>query len=161
MVGDSGGSESSSGSSVPPRAPSPRVLLDTNIVLDLVLAREPWASQAKPLWDARDAGRLVVYLPASVLTDVFYICRKQVGADRAKAAVAESMRRCVILSADRALLEAALALPGSDFEDNVQIACAQLAGLDLIVTRNTPDFRHSPIPAVEPADIIGRLAPQP
>lgn len=134
-----------------------RILADTNVVLDLVLAREPWASQAKPMWDARDAGHVVIYLPASVLTDIFYIGRKQIGIDRAKTAVRECLLRCVIISVDRAILEAALALPGNDFVDHVQIVCAQIAGLDLIVTRNTADFAQSPVLAVEPAQVASRL----
>ena len=58
----------------------------------------------------------------------------------------------------RAVLEAALGLPGSDVEDIVQIACAQLGGLDLIVTRDTAGFHHAPMPAVEPAAIASYLA---
>lgn len=46
-------------------SPPIRVLVDTNVVLDVQLAREPWASQAKPLFDARDIGRAILYLPAS------------------------------------------------------------------------------------------------
>lgn len=100
-------------------------LVDTNVSLDLLLEREPWLSQARPLWDARDAGNLFVFLPASVLTDIFYICRKQVGFNRAKQAVQACMQGFAIIAVDRSIVAAALALPGDDFEDNVQIACAQ------------------------------------
>jgi predicted nucleic acid-binding protein len=133
--------------------------VDTNVVLDLLLGREPWASQAKPMWTARDAGQVETYLPASVLTDIFYICRKQIGADPAKLAVEECLQRFVILPVDRTLLEAALQQVGPDFEDNVQIACAQAAGVRLIVTRNVADFAHGSIPAVEPPDVLSHLVP--
>ncbi len=78
-------------------APNLRILLDANIVLDVVLAREPWAGQAKPIFDAGDAGRLFICLPASVLTDIYYICRKQVGARRARAAVEECLKRYTLI----------------------------------------------------------------
>ncbi|HLJ81544.1 MAG TPA: PIN domain-containing protein [Ktedonobacterales bacterium] len=139
------------------RRPPLRAVVDTNVVLDLVLGRESWASQARPMWAARDAKRLEAYLPASVLTDIFYICRKQIGADRAKLAVEECLRRFTILPLDRMLLEAALALPGPDFEDNVQIACARASGLDLIVTRDLAGFADAPIPAVEPSNMPAYL----
>ena len=61
---------------------------------------------------------------------------------------------------DKALLLQARTLVGSDFEDNVQIACAQIADLDLIVTRNTPDFSHVSMPVIEPP-AIARFLPQP
>src|SRR5690348_4532436 len=125
-----------------------RVLVDTNVALDQLLRREPWFSQAQPFWQARDGGLFVAYLPASVLTDMYYIGRKEVGHEQARAGVARCLREFGIVPVYRAVLDAALALPGSDFEDNVQIACARLARLDLIVTRNTRDFRHSPIAAV-------------
>ncbi|MGH2409672.1 MAG: PIN domain-containing protein [Chloroflexota bacterium] len=134
------------------------VLVDTNVVLDLLLARYPWLTDAQPMWDAHDAGHLVVYLPASALTDVYYVCRKLVGADRARQAVEACLQAFSILAVNRVILSAALSLPGRDFEDNVQIACAQGASLSLIVTRDIDGFAHSPILAVAPSDVLGRLA---
>lgn len=122
-----------------------RVLVDTNVVLDWLVDRKPWSDTAQPLWDARDAGLVIAYLPASVVTDIFYIVRRQANITVAFAAV------------DAVLLLQARALPGNDFEDNVQIACAVNAGLDLIVTRNLADFRTSPIPAIEPSQIASYL----
>jgi len=136
-----------------------RVLIDTKVALDQLLRRDPWFSQAQSLWQARDSGQLVAYLPASVLTDIYYIGRKEVGHEHARAGVARCLREFGVISVYRAVLDAALALPGTDFEDNVQIACAQFARLDLIVTRNIRDFRHSPIAAVEPSAVIGYLTP--
>lgn len=136
--------------------PTPvRVLVDTNVPLDLLLGRKPWATEAKPVWDAHDAGRVHVHASASVLTDVYYICRKQIGADRARVAVGECLRRFTILMVDRTILESALRLLGSDFEDDVQIATAQESAMDLIVTRNMADSAHSPIPAIPPSDASG------
>ena len=56
-----------------------RVLVDTNVVLDQLLQREPWYADAQPFWQARDTGRLVAYLPASTITDIFYIGRRHAG----------------------------------------------------------------------------------
>lgn len=135
-----------------------RVLVDTNVWLDLALAREPWASQAKPIWDARDTAQVAVYMPASVLTNSFYVCRRQIGTSQAKAAIAECLRRCINIAVDRTILEGALALAGPDFEDNIQITCAQSASLDLIVTRDASGFAQSPISAIDPAALVARLS---
>ena len=48
-----------------------RILLDTNVVLDVLLKREPWVSEASAIWQANDDGRLVGHLMASALTDIF------------------------------------------------------------------------------------------
>ena len=64
-----------------------RALIDTNVALDWLLDRKPWSDAAQPLWDARDAGIVVAYLPASVITDIFYIVRRQADIPTAFAAV--------------------------------------------------------------------------
>lgn len=134
-----------------------RVLVDTNVVLDQLLQREPWYTTAQPFWQARDAGRLVAYLPASVLTDIFYIGRRHIGAAQARQAVARCLREFGLVPVSRTVLEVALAQAGPDFEDDVQIACAQFAGLDLIITRDAAGFRHSALPVVAPADYLAYL----
>lgn len=134
-----------------------RVLLDTNVLLDLFLNRVPWLTEAQPMWEARDDGRLRAYIPASVLTDVFYITRKQTGTDGARRILQTCLTGFSILRVDRGVMEAALSMPGDDFEDNVQIVCAMSAGLDLVVTRNKDDFRESPISAIEPPEIVSYL----
>lgn len=147
---------------IPPQVvsgPPLRALLDTNIVLDLFLQRDPWSTEAQPMWEARDQGRLLAYMAASALTDIFYICRKQVGIERAKGIVQTCLTGFTIVPVDRDLLERALALPGSDFEDNVQISSALAAGVDLIVSRNTADFKYASLPAVTPLDILSHLPP--
>ncbi|MGZ3582957.1 MAG: PIN domain-containing protein [Ktedonobacterales bacterium] len=133
-----------------------RVLLDTNVVLDWLLDRAPWADEALPLWQARDTGRLIAYIPASVLTDIFYIARRQVGAIAALAGVDQTLALEVV-AVDKAILLRARALPGNDFEDNVVMACAEAERLDFIITRNTDDFQHSPVKAIEPLTLVKHL----
>jgi predicted nucleic acid-binding protein len=48
-----------------------RVLLDTNVVLDVLLNRQPWVNDAAAVWQANDDGRVIVYLAASTFTDIF------------------------------------------------------------------------------------------
>jgi hypothetical protein len=49
-------------------------------------------------------------------------------------------------------------LSGNDFEDNLQIACAILAGLDVIVTRDTKGFGEAPIPVLKPQDLLAQIS---
>ena len=92
-----------------------------------------------------------------MLTDVFSVARRKIGIPGANDAVDRCLAAFEVLAVDKALLQQARTLPGSDFEDNVQIVCAQAAGLDLIVTRNTPDFAHARMPAIEPPAIVRYL----
>jgi predicted nucleic acid-binding protein len=134
-----------------------RVLLDTNLVLDVLLRREPWLAEARALWEAGDAGRLTACIVASTLTDIFYIARKLKGLDLAHRAVQVCLEAFEICPIDRATVELAAALPGPDFEDNLQIACAVQLALDAIVTRDAEGFAQSPIPVWTPAEALSRL----
>jgi predicted nucleic acid-binding protein len=133
------------------------VLIDTNIALDWLLRREPRFSEQRQLWQALDAQRVMGYMPASSVTDVFYIARRLVRVAAALAAVQSCLAAFRIIMVDRETLVDALALFGSDFEDNVQIICALSASLDAIVTRDEDGFGGSPVRVLRPAELIARL----
>ncbi len=135
-----------------------RVLFDTNVVLDVLLKRDPWVKDSAAIWQASDDGRITAHILASTLTDIFYIARKQVGQDAAHVAVRTCLEAFEICAIDRQTLEQAEALPGDDFEDNLQMAGASIAGLDAIATRNKADFADSAVPVLTPVELLAQLA---
>ena len=134
-----------------------RVLLDTNVVLDVLLKRDPWQAEASALWQAVDGGQLTAYLPASAVTDIFYVARKLTDIVRARQSVQVCLDAFTIATVDRAVLERAQVLSGSDYQDNVQIACAELNELDAIVTRDPDDYEGSPSAVWSPAQCLANL----
>lgn len=102
-------------------APGPvrvvNVLLDTNVVLDVLLKRDPWLADSQAVWQASDDGLITGYLMAAALTDILYIARRLTGRDKARQAIVLCMTAFRICPVDRAVLEQALLLPGDDFED--------------------------------------------
>ena len=84
--------------------------------------------------------------------------RKQGGLSHAQAAVKVCLQALSVVAVDRLALELAADWPGADFEDNLQIACAVLSGLDAIVTRDPKGFAGSPVAVLSPAECLGRLA---
>ncbi len=136
-----------------------RLLLDTNVGLDLVLEREPWITEERQFWEAVADGRITGCVSATTITDVFYIVRRATGLPAAHAAVRHCLSAFEIIPVDRSVLERAAALPGHDFEDNVQLACATAARLDAIVTRDPVDFGAASVPVLSPMDVMRRLGP--
>jgi predicted nucleic acid-binding protein len=134
-----------------------RILLDTNVVLDVLLKREPWQADASALWQAVDGGQLTAYIPASAVTDIFYVARRLTDIVRARRSVQVCLDAFNVGTVDRAVLERAQVLSGSDFEDNVQIACAESNELDAIVTRDPSDYEGSPIAVWSPAECLKNL----
>jgi predicted nucleic acid-binding protein len=135
-----------------------RLLFDTNVVLDVLLVREPWAKELKPIWEARRVGRVQGFVAATSLTNIFYIARRLSTAERARQAVRSCMGSLAVIPVDAATVEMADRLPGQDLEDNLQIACALVAGLDGILTRDVAGFAGSPVRAYSPADVRRLLA---
>ena len=134
-----------------------RVLIDTNVVLDVLLKREPWAADAAGVWRLCLEGTVTGYISASSCTDIFYIARRHTDRERARIAVRLCLDTFAVCPIDQSTLEMAYMLPGTDFEDNLQVACSILGGLEFIVTRNGDDFRDSPVPAVTSAELLQRI----
>jgi predicted nucleic acid-binding protein len=135
-----------------------RVLLDTDVVLDLLADRKPFVVEASVLWLAHEQGRLEAYLSPITPINVFYILRKQQGAVQARQVVGQLLATVQVCPLDRAVLDAAYALPMVDYEDAVQAATAAAASLDVIVTRNIKDYADAPLLVLTPAEVLARLA---
>lgn len=132
-------------------------LLDVNILLDVLLDRPPWNVDAKAVWKACDDGRLTGYVSAISLPVIFYIARKSAGIERARQSVRVCLDAFQVCPVDQVVLNEAWALPGSDFEDNVRIACATRAAVDVIVTRDPRGLTNPQVPVVSPAQLLPRL----
>jgi predicted nucleic acid-binding protein len=135
-----------------------KVLLDTNVILDVLLAREPFVAESRAIWDACDDGRLDGNVSAVTLTTVFYVCRHSAGSAKALESVRTCFAAFTVAATTPQMLEAAIQLPGTDFEDNVQIATASAQALEAIVTRDRTGYAASPIPIFTPSELLARLA---
>lgn len=133
------------------------LLLDTNVVLDILLERQPWVADGEALWDAHENRQIQAFLTASAVTDIFYICRKIVGSNRARLLVRSCLKNLAIIAVDGEVLARADALPMDDFEDALQLACAERHGVDAIVTRDAAGFSGSKILVLAPQELIARL----
>jgi predicted nucleic acid-binding protein len=135
-----------------------RVLVDTNILLDFLLQREPFFQDAELLFDAIDRGLVIGCVTATTLTDIFYIAQKHTRSiEQARQAVAEILTVMTICPVDRAVLESAFNSGLTDFEDAVQIFCAVTQGLEAILTRDKRGFLSSPIPVLSISELLQQL----
>lgn len=135
-----------------------RVLLDTNVVLDFLLDREPFADAAAQVWEAHRHGKIVAYVSAITPVNIFYIARKLKGVDMARQAVAGLLHECQVASVDASVLRAAAALSIKDYEDAVQLASALHNRLDAIVTRDPNDYPSDSLAILSPSDVLTTLA---
>jgi predicted nucleic acid-binding protein len=135
-----------------------RVLFDTNILLDALLAREPFVTDAAFLLTAVELGQIAGFASATTMTDVYYLVKRQTkSAEIAATAVTRLLKLMEICTVDHAVLEQAVLLNQDDFEDSVQIVCAIKFSLDAIVTRDIAGFSDSPILAISPENLKNEL----
>lgn len=138
-----------------------RVLVDTNIVLDFLLQREPFSQDAELLFQAIDVGEIVGYVTATTLTDIFYISRRHTrSVEQARQAVSEILTAMMICPVDRVVLESAFNSGLADFEDAVQIFSAVIQGSEAIVTRDAQGFLSSPIPVLSIQELLQQARQQ-
>ena len=134
-----------------------RALIDTNVILDVLLARQPWLADAAALRQAHEERRTDGSIAATTLTNIFHVVRRNAGLERAHQSVRVCPATFEILAVDRRTLAHAATMRGNDFEDNVLIACATRAAVDMIVTRDAAGFRGAPIAVLRPAEALAGL----
>lgn len=136
-----------------------RVLIDTNIILDFFLEREPFRTDAEALFQAIQSKQVRGYVTATTVTDIFYIARRQTRSiERARQAVSETLAVMQICLVNRPILEQAFASALTDFEDAVQLACAIANNLDAITTRDTEGFAGGTLPILSVGELLERLS---
>jgi predicted nucleic acid-binding protein len=118
------------------------LLLDTNILLDIALKRQPFVEQAAQVLTTAQHQKFPLYMTATTITDLFYIVRKAKGKDIALAFIEDLLQYVDVAAVDKLVILRALKLGLADFEDAVQVGAAEKAGIDVIITRNEPDFQN-------------------
>ena len=134
-----------------------RILFDTNVVLDVLLDRQPYAEASAAAWVAVETGISKGMLAAHAVTTIHYLVRKERGNIKASRIVSAILRVFGVAAVDGAVVQEALQLPFSDFEDAVTAAAARLAGCECIVTRDPKRFRGSPVRSLTPEAVIPLL----
>jgi predicted nucleic acid-binding protein len=127
-----------------------KVLIDTNVILDVLMQREPhFECSAEFL---RLCGvKITGFIIASQTTDIFYLlCREGKDAAAAKSILIKLTDNIRVIDVTAADVKSALAGEMSDYEDALIAYRAKRQKADYIITRNEKDFKQSPVPALSP-----------
>ena len=129
------------------------MLFDTNVVLDVLLDREPFATTAARLFSHVERGAMPGYLCATTVTTVHYLAHKALGAEQARAKLRNLLRLFEVAPVNRTVLEGALASRLPDFEDAVLHEAALHVGAHGIVTRDPAGFKGARLPVYAPEEL--------
>ena len=134
-----------------------KVLIDLNVILDVLQRREPFYDTSARVLAAAETGLVEGWIAAHSLTTLFYLQARHHSAAQARIALGDLLRILSVAAVDQKVIEQALTLPYRDFEDAVQMMAAVQIGADYLITRNVPDYKVGPIPALEPAELLALL----
>lgn len=132
-----------------------KILIDTNIVLDVMLKREPFYKLSFEILSLAKKDDVEEYVSASAITDIYYLAYRQI---RDKGIVKQLMKELLMIvsvaSVSGQEIENALSLEWNDFEDSVQYSVAYLQEMDGIVTRNTNDYKEAKMKVWKPEELL-------
>jgi len=130
-----------------------KVLLDTNIIIDCLVKREPYFPHSQEVLSVCLNGRATTYMATHTVADIYYIARKHkpdLQHNLLVKAIVMFTKMLNTVNLTAADVEAASLLRFSDFEDALMSQCAVKIKADYIITRNIKDFVNSTVEAMSP-----------
>lgn len=132
-----------------------RLMIDTNIFLDVLTQREPFFANSKAVLDLCESKKVQGFLSASSVTDIYYLIHRQLHstelAYQALGAILDIVKVLTVTNED--VLNAFLTR-AADFEDCLLATCAKSNKCDAIVTRNKKDYLSFGITLLSPEELL-------
>jgi len=135
-----------------------RLLIDTNIVIDLLSKREKFYDEAAALFSRADKKELVLTISSLTFANTNYILTKLKSAKEAREILRKFKVLVELLNLDDKVTELALSDESfPDFEDGLQYYSAIENQIDVIITRNKKDFKNSKIPVLSTKEFLALI----
>ena len=137
-----------------------KIFLDTDVALDHLADRQPFAEYAHRLFALAEKGEITLCLSALSFSNLYYILRKLVGHGEALALLGKLKQLVRVSAVGEAEIQSALAKSLKDFEDAIQHFTAKAEGdVSAIITRNKSDYADSEIPVLSPDEFLAMREP--
>lgn len=134
-----------------------KVLIDTNVILDVLCGRAEFLEASSKIWKYCEVDKISGYISALSIPNIVYILRKELDPDKTKEIIERLMLIFDVVELRAEDLRKAAEMKTADYEDAVQMCCAERIKVDFIVTRNIRDFVSSPVHTVKPAELLERI----
>jgi predicted nucleic acid-binding protein len=134
-----------------------RVLLDTNIILDIALERREFFEKSKELMRFITQRDIPAYVTATTTTDIYYILKKSKGHKPTIEFLRNLFGFIDIAYVSSQVIINALQSELTDFEDAVQVESAKENGIGIIITRNKADFVKSDVSVFTPDEFVSTI----
>ena len=138
-----------------------RIFVDTNVIIDFLADRQPFSLSASVLFEYALAGKVKIFISAVSYNNIYYITKQSLSHKDTIHLLSELAGMTEIVDVTGKIIHNALKSDFKDFEDAIQYQCAQSVNrLDVIVTRNTKDFKKSLLPVMTTDEVLRLMAEQ-
>jgi predicted nucleic acid-binding protein len=134
-----------------------KILFDTNIILDILLDREPFSDLAVKLVSKVEKKKIKGFLGATAITTIYYLAVKTAGKKKADWEITKLLSIFQIAPVNKSVLNEAIKAKFKDFEDAVLHEAAKQVEVQGIVTRNTKDFKKATLSIYSPEELYNML----
>ncbi|RXF67579.1 type II toxin-antitoxin system VapC family toxin [Arcticibacter tournemirensis] len=136
-----------------------QVFMDTNIVIDFLANRRPFAMDAAKLFDLAVNGKVRIFIAAVSYNNIYYILRQSMPRNATLKLLEELADMTEITDLTAAVIRQSLKTDFKDYEDAIQYYSAlSIPDLDFIVTRNTKDFKKSKLAVLTPTEALASFS---
>lgn len=134
-----------------------KVLIDTNVVLDVLCKREDFYEDAAKIMKYCEVNKITGVISALTIPNIVYIMRKELDAQKTRDVIEKLQLVFTVADLKADDIKKALSMDFEDFEDALQSACASRIKADYIITRNIRDFVNSKVTAIKPTELLERI----
>jgi predicted nucleic acid-binding protein len=127
-----------------------KLLIDTDVLLDVALGREPHVRASAGVLKWVEAGGKAAVASHSIANCAYLL-------KNARPFLRGLLQLVDVAPVGKHESQRALDLPMTDLEDALQVAAAESWGADLVVTRNLRDYRRSPVKAISPDEFLKKF----
>ena len=131
-----------------------KLFIDANVLLDVLLSRQPFVECSVQVLDLCAKKKAVGCCSGLTVCNLMYILRKHCTLETARQCMSDFATFVEIVDVKSASVIGALHSANPDFEDAVQVGCAATSGADAIVTRDKIGFEDASIPVYTPTELI-------
>ena len=132
-----------------------KVFIDTDVILDVALAREPFFFASKIILAMAENNIIIGAISSNCVANIYYILRKAGGNSQARKFISTIVKYITVITIDHKNVLDALKSKFSDFEDALQHDSAVEHQCEYIITRNIEDYKNAEIPVLLPEEFIG------
>lgn len=131
-----------------------KLFVDINVILDVAAVRQPHHEASQKILALIENKKAVGYLSALSCPILYYLIRKEIGSEKAADFIRNLLKLFTVVEVNRTILERSLETAVGDFEDGIQIVCAETCRADYVITRDSFDYKKLAIQTLSPAEYL-------